>query len=88
MNDNSLSVYVIDSIAEHAMEMLEKKHRVVRFDDPEIVNWPERAHAIITRTTPITAEKIARSKHLRLLQNTGLVWITSISRRQRPKAYR
>ncbi len=65
-------VTVIDSIAPHALEALEAQCLVTRYDDPAAADWTEHAHAIITRTTPITGEAIAAAKHIKLIAKHGI----------------
>lgn len=65
-------IYVIDSISEDAMAQLAARHDVVRFDDPARHDWPDHAHVIINRTTPVTADQIARAKHLELIAKHGI----------------
>lgn len=65
-------IYIIDSIAESAIDAFAEHAEVVRHDNPARHDWPEHAHAIVTRTTPISADQIGRAKSLRVIAKHGI----------------
>lgn len=72
MSGKRWTVYVLDSIAEHAIEALETSCHVVRCDDPLIGQWPENADAIITRTHKVSAEEINRAGKIKVIAKHGI----------------
>lgn len=65
-------VHLVDSISERGIALLAEHCVVVPADDPAIADWPARADAIITRTTPVTAEQIARAEKVRVIAKHGV----------------
>lgn len=72
MSEKRWTVFVLDSIAEHAIEALQRSCHVRRPDDPNIMQWPEHADAIITRTHPVSAEEISRAAKIKVIAKHGI----------------
>jgi len=72
MNAEKFEVFLIDSIDPGAAATLAETCTVIDSSDPAIDAWPERAHAIITRTAHISADQIARSKRLKVIAKHGI----------------
>ncbi len=67
-----MAVYVLDLMTPRAMEALEGHAEVVPHGDPEVRNWPERAQAIIVRSSPAPGPMIAASKRLKVIAKHGV----------------
>lgn len=65
-------VHLVDSISEPGVALLAERCTVIAADDPAIADWPARADAIITRTTPVTAGQIARAEKIRVIAKHGV----------------
>jgi D-3-phosphoglycerate dehydrogenase / 2-oxoglutarate reductase len=63
-------VFVLDPISPRALARLGQD--VVDWRDPGLAAWPERADAIITRTSPVAAADIARARRLRVIGKHGV----------------
>ncbi len=72
MGEEKFEVFLIDSIDPGAAAKLAETCTVIDSGDPEIHDWPERAHAIITRTAHISGDGIARSKRLKVIAKHGI----------------
>jgi phosphoglycerate dehydrogenase-like enzyme len=65
-----VAVFVLDPISPRALARLGSG--VVDWRDPAIALWPEKADAIITRTSPVGAADIARARHLKIIGKHGV----------------
>ena len=65
-----MPVYVLDPISPRALARLGPD--VVDWRDPALAAWPERADAIITRTSPVAAADIARARRLKVIGKHGV----------------
>lgn len=72
MANEKFEVFLIDSIAPEAKAALAETCTVIDKGDPAMDEWPERAHAVITRTSYITGDMIARSKRLKVVAKHGI----------------
>lgn len=72
MNDEKYEVFLIDSIDPTAAAVLAETCTVVDKNDPDIDEWPERAHAIITRTAHVPGTLIRNSKRLKVIAKHGI----------------
>ncbi|HYM02421.1 MAG TPA: hydroxyacid dehydrogenase [Stellaceae bacterium] len=66
-----MPVFVLDPISPLALERL-RGGDVVDWRDPTVKEWPERADALITRTTPVVAADIVRARHLKIIGKHGV----------------
>ena len=65
-------VFLIDSIDPVAAAKLAETCTVVDKNDPAIGEWPQRAHAIITRTAKVPGDLIAEAKRLKVIAKHGI----------------
>ena len=72
MDGEKFEVFLIDSIDPGAAAKLAETCTVIDSGDPDIGQWPDRAHAIITRTAYVSGDQIARSKRLKVIAKHGI----------------
>ncbi|HEV8027313.1 MAG TPA: hydroxyacid dehydrogenase [Stellaceae bacterium] len=65
-----MAVFVLDPISPRALARLGSG--VVDWRDPAIALWPEKADAVITRTSPVGAADIERARHLKIIGKHGV----------------
>lgn len=66
-----MPVFVLDPISPRALARLSGV-AVTDWRNPAVGDWPESAHAVITRTSPVNAADIARAKHLKIIGKHGV----------------
>lgn len=71
-----MKIYVLDAFQEAGVELARQHADVVCWPDPQIKDWPEHADAVMVRMTPITAEQLARAKHVKLICKQGVGYDT------------
>lgn len=67
-----MSVYVLDLITPRAMAALRRRAEVVAHTDPGIGRWPERAEAIIVRSSPAPGPAIRAARRLKVIGKHGV----------------
>lgn len=65
-----MAVFVLDPISPRALARLGSA--VVDWRDPAVARWPEKADAVITRTSPVGAAEIERARHLKVIGKHGV----------------
>jgi D-3-phosphoglycerate dehydrogenase / 2-oxoglutarate reductase len=65
-----LAIFVLDPISSRALARL--GNAVVDWRDAGVAEWPEKADAIITRTSPVGAADIDRARHLKVIGKHGV----------------
>lgn len=65
-----MAVFVLDPISPRALARLGAD--IVDWRAADLAEWPERADAIITRTSPVAAADIARARRLKVIGKHGV----------------
>jgi D-3-phosphoglycerate dehydrogenase len=67
-----MKIYILDAFHEAGIALARKNADVVCWPDPAIRNWPEEADGVMVRMTPITAEELARARHVKVVCKQGV----------------
>ena len=67
-----MKIYILDAFHEAGIALARQHAEVVCWPDPAIMNWPEEADGVMVRMTPITADQIARAKHVKVVCKQGV----------------
>lgn len=67
-----MRIYILDEFHPAGVELVARHADVVRWDDPQVGNWLEKADGVMVRTTPIRAEDLARTKRLKVVCKQGV----------------
>ena len=67
-----MKIYILDALHEAGINLAKEFCEVVCWPDPSIKNWPEDADGVMVRMTPITAEQITRSRHVKVIAKQGV----------------
>jgi D-3-phosphoglycerate dehydrogenase / 2-oxoglutarate reductase len=67
-----MKIYILDAFHEAGIALARQHAEVVCWPDPAIRNWPEEADGVMVRMTPITADQIARAKHVKVVCKQGV----------------
>ena len=65
-----MPVFVLDPMSPRALARLGAG--VVDWRDPAVAQWPEKADAVITRTSPVGADDIGRARRLKVVGKHGV----------------
>ena len=67
-----MKIYILDAFHEAGIALARQHAEVVCWPDPAIRNWPEEADGVMVRMTPITAQDLARAKHVKVICKQGV----------------
>jgi len=67
-----MKICVLDSISEKAMALLRQQAEIIDRTHREFAAWPDVADAVITRTSPLPAETVARVRRLKVIGKHGV----------------
>jgi D-3-phosphoglycerate dehydrogenase len=67
-----MKIYILDAFHEAGIALARQHADVVCWPDPAIRHWPEDADGVMVRMTPITAEDLARAKHVKVVCKQGV----------------
>ena len=67
-----MKIFILDALHESGINLAREFCEVVCWPDPAIKNWPEQADGVVVRMTPITAELLARAKHVKVIAKQGV----------------
>lgn len=69
-------IYILDAFYEAGLALARQHADVVCWPDPAVKNWPEEADGVMVRMTPITAEQLARARHVKVICKQGVGYET------------
>jgi D-3-phosphoglycerate dehydrogenase len=67
-----MKIYILDAFHEAGITLARQHAEVVCWPDPATRNWPEEADGVMVRMTAITADQIARAKHVKVVCKQGV----------------
>jgi D-3-phosphoglycerate dehydrogenase len=67
-----MKIYILDAFHEAGIALARQRAEVVCWPDPAITNWPEDADGVMVRMTPVTADQLARARHVKVICKQGV----------------
>jgi D-3-phosphoglycerate dehydrogenase len=67
-----MKIYILDAFHEAGVTLARAHADVVCWPDPRIHDWPEEADGVMVRMSPITAEDLARARHVKVICKQGV----------------